>query len=392
MNPQPDTPRVLHIGKYFPPVAGGIETFLGDLLDASHTAGLPVAALVHQPTDHPLPLSSRPYPLFRVPAYGQLLYAPLSPGLLPALHRAIRDFQPHVLHLHCPNVSAFAALSLPAARRLPWVIHWHADVVASKLDRRLAWLYPLYRPLERRLLDRAETIIATSDAYLIGSDALTEHRERCRVIPLGLAIERLREPEPAARDRARGHWPTTGLRLLAIGRLAYYKGFEVLLRALPEVPDAALVIAGEGPQRPILERLMTQLSIRDRTRLTGFVPDPQLQALLAECDILCLPSVERTEAFGMVLLEAMRYAKPVIASDIAGSGVAWVVKQGGHGLLVPPGDSNALATAIRQLQGDCAQRTRLGRSGAQRLSERFHIDRVVNDLQALYRRLSSAAG
>lgn len=308
----------------------------------------------------------------------------MSPAFPLWLDRAIRDFAPDLLHLHLPNSSAFAVLALRRARQIPWILHWHADLVASAIDRRLALAYRLYRPLEQRLLAASAKVIVTSPAYLDASEALRPWRARCAVIPLGLDPARLSEPDPDPCARARRHWGHSGLRVLAIGRLTYYKGHEVLIRAIARVPDARLVLVGAGDRRGSLLALGRSLGLSERLVLPGFCPDPELRALLATCDLVCLPSLERTEAFGLVLLEAMRFAKPVVASDIPGSGTGWVVRTAGHGLLTPPGDVDALAAALRRLEDDRAWRDRLGAQGAAALREHFAITRVAESIERLY--------
>ena len=311
--------RVLHVGKYYPPFAGGIEHFLADLLPTLQRQGIEVAALVHDeqprrggqvslPGDHPL--------IYRAPCHGRLLYAPISPAFPFWLRRAIREFQPDLLHLHLPNTSAFWALMMPAARRLPWVIHWHADVVASVIDRRLALAYHLYRPFEQRLLAASQAIIATSPPYLEASAALAPWRAHCHSMPLGLDPARIPEPDAAARQRAEALWGDAPFRILAIGRLTYYKGHDILIQAAAALPNTRVLIVGTGEHRDRLATLVQSLRLDGRVGLPGFQPEADLNALLASCDVVCLPSLERTEAFGLVLLEAMRFAKPVVVSDI----------------------------------------------------------------------------
>ena len=382
--------RVLHLGKYYPPFAGGIEHFLADLLPALPAHGVTAAALVHDEQPRRAgqwPAPDAAIPIYRAPCYGRLLYAPLSPTFPFWLHRAIRAFQPDLLHLHLPNTSAFWTLAVPAARRLPWIIHWHADVVASLLDRRLALAYRLYRPLEQRLLAASRAVIATSPPYLDASAALAPWRERCRLIPLGLNPRRIPDPAPAARQRAEAQWGDAPLRVLAIGRLTYYKGHDILIRAAADLPDSRVLIVGTGEQRARLEALIQTLKLGERVRLPGFQPEADLNALLASCDVLCLPSLERTEAFGLVLLEAMRFGKPVVVGDIPGSGAGWVTQQAGHGLLVPPGDPEPLAAALRELQHDAARRQALGQAGAMALRERFGIEPVAAAVATLYREI-----
>lgn len=384
--------RVLHIGKYYPPFAGGIEHFLADLLPALQTQGIAAAALVHD--DRPRRSGQRSaldpvLPVYRAPSHGRFLYAPISPSFPLWLARAIRAFRPDLLHLHLPNTSAFWTLLIPAARRLPWLIHWHADVVASLLDRRLALAYRFYRPLEQRLLAASRAVIATSPPYVDASIALRPWRDRCHIIPLGLDPQRITEPDSTARQRADVWWGdrVNGFRVLAIGRLTYYKGHDVLVRAATDLANSRVLIVGTGEQREVLARLIQASGLDDRVKLTGFLPEADLTALLASCDVLCLPSLERTEAFGLVLLEAMRFAKPVVVGDISGSGVGWVVGQAGHGLLTPPGDPAQLAAALRRLQHDPARRQNLGQAGATALREQFGIGPVATAVAGLYRRV-----
>ena len=145
-----------------------------------------------------------------------------------------------------PNLSCFWALLLPAARALPWVVHWHADVEPSRFRVALRLSYPHYRIFERAVLERALAIVATSPQYLEASSALRPWRLKCHAIPLGLDPGRLAE---VGRHETAGLWHGDGLRLLAIGRLTYYKGFDTLIRAVAGATDMELVIVGEGEER-----------------------------------------------------------------------------------------------------------------------------------------------
>lgn len=384
--------RVLHVGKYLPPFAGGMEHFLADLLQAQGALGDRTGAVVHH--ERPgapglVPGCADQPAIYRVPCFGRLLYAPLSPTFPMWLERAIRRLQPQVLHLHLPNTSAFAALFLARARALPWVVHWHADVEPSAIERRLSLAYRLYRPFEQRLLRRSRRIICTSPPYLEASTALAPWRGRCAVIPLGLARSRLGSADATGATPLA--WPGPGLRVLAIGRLTYYKGHEILIQAMAETPTATAVIVGTGERRRVLTRLIERLGLAQRVRLAGFLPEAQVAELFAACDVLCLPSLERTEAFGLVLLEAMHFAKPVVASAIPGSGASWVVQQAGHGLLVPPGDALALAKALQTLARAPEQRRRLGEHGSAALERTFGIKAVAGAVAALYREVLAEA-
>ncbi|MBK1619921.1 glycosyl transferase family 1 [Lamprobacter modestohalophilus] len=364
-----------------------MEHFLWDLLQAQQTSGLSAAALVHheQPGWHRVtPDAGCALPIYRAPCLGRVLYVPIAPTFPLWLNRAIREFAPNILHLHLPNSSALAALSLPSARRLPWVVHWHADLVASQLDRRLALAYQFYRPFEQRLLRHSRAVIATSPPYLEASEALLPWRDRCTIIPLGLDAARVCAPSAEVMGRVAQHWKPGRLRVLAIGRLTYYKGHEVLLRAIAAMPNAQVLIVGSGDRAPLLSQMISDLGLRDRVQLLGSCSDSEVAALLTSCDLLCLPSLERTEAFGMVLLEAMRFAKPVVVSAIPGSGAGWVVEKADNGLLFPPGDSAALTKALEHLAHAPSLRLRLGQNGALALAREFRIDSIAEAISGVY--------
>lgn len=387
--------RVLHVGKYFPPFAGGIENFLADLLSAQAGSNVRATAVVHA---HESGLKGKVecWPegagageggmsIFRAPAWGRLLYAPVSPAFPWWLARAIRSEQPDVLHLHMPNTSAFWALSLPAARRIPWVVHWHADVAGARIDRRLRLAYQVYWLLEQRLLHRAAVVITTSSPYRAASEALAPWRDKCHVVPLGLSATRIPAVSQEVRDGAAVMWQGARFRVLAVGRLTHYKGFEVLVEAIQAVPEARAVIVGEGERRAELERTCRRNGVETQVTLTGKLPTDRLHALMASCDVFCLPSLERTEAFGVVLLEAMAHGKPCVVSDIPGSGAPWVVRHEETGLVVPVADADELARALRRLATRPEWMASLGRAGFARYRREFDIWPVGQAIEELYK-------
>ena len=319
--------------------------------------------------------------------HGQLLYAPVSPSFPFLLARLLREFRPDLLHLHMPNTSAFWALLSPAARRLPWLVHWHADVPLDISRPAVRAMYALYRPFEQALLRRAGVIAATSTPYRDSSTALAPWRDKTRVVPLG--IDAGEKVDNAAKDTssAQAHWPGGGLHLLAVGRLSYYKGFDVLLHALAQAPEAGLLLIGSGECEARLHALASELHVEDRVRFAGRVDDAGLADAYANAQAFCLPSIERTEAFGVVLLEAMRARLAVIATAIPGSGVGFVVADGESGILVAPGDAAALAATIRNLAADPALRARLGEAGHARWQAQFTLDRSADRVLELYRSL-----
>ena len=363
-----------------------MENFLRDLLKALKGVGISVSAVVH----HHIP--GRPFcieeddgvRIARVPSLGQLLYLPISPGFPRLLRHFIKDFRPDLLHFHFPNPSACWSLVIPEARSIPWIIQWQSDVVPSNIDRRLQAAYRCYRPLEQAVLRRTKRVIVASEPYLEYSGPLERWVSKCRVVPLGVDPDRLPWPDASFIKAAEKGWNPGSLRVLAVGRLTYYKGFDVLIRAASQVPGISAQIVGDGALRGELQREIAQRGVEGRVVLRGGLSDPELQALLATCHTLCLPSIERTEAFGVALLEAMRYGKPLVVSDIPGSGAGWVVRKGSCGFLVPPGDVGALAGIFERLVAQPSLCETMGKKGSESLRQEFHIRSVARQIKEVY--------
>ena len=241
---------VLHIGKYFPPHRGGMETYLSDLMNVQHRQGLNVSGLVHS-SEKKLTdtresiddLGGSTYTITRSARWLNIGYVPISPFFLLTLHKTLQTHRPDVIHIHMPNASALWLLFSLSARRIPWVIQWHADIVTPSSSSVLKLLYTAFRFFEKRLLKRAKAILATSEAYLLESRPLQAFMDKCHIVPLGLDTKRLPQPSavvPYKINNGQRH------QLLFIGRLSAYKGVRFLIDAVQQLDDAHLWIAGDG--------------------------------------------------------------------------------------------------------------------------------------------------
>lgn len=349
--------------------------------------GIQSAALVHK---HELSLSGSEetlkvhgldLPVVKTATWVKLLFTPISPGFPWRLSRLIKSFKPDILHLHVPNPSAFWALFLPSARRLPWVVHWHADVITDQLDWKMKFFYQIYKYFELAVLKRSAAIIATSPPYLASSQPLQPWLEKCHVVPLGVDTSRLVDARESQSELLNGGQP---LRVLAIGRLTYYKGFRHLIEATALVPDMQVHIVGTGDQEQELKTLAASLNVMQQVTFHGVLDNEQLAAQMTLCDCICLPSIERTEAFGMVLLEAQSFAKATVVSDVPGSGMGWLVDHNKTGLKVPPADAVALADAFKVLQENHDALIIMGRNGRQKFEREFEINKAIKGLISVY--------
>lgn len=379
--------RILHVGKYYPPALGGMETFLRDLAEAQVKAGHQVSVLVHGEGWHPG--TSRQHmagvEVIRAACFGTLAYAPVAPTFGALLAAEIRTMRPDVLHVHMPNTSPFWLLGM--GRLPPLVLHWHSDVVASDLSRSLRLLHGAYSALERRLLHKADMVLATSQPYLESSEPLTPFMDKCTAVPLGIDAERLPSPGSDAINACREKYGNAPL-VVSAGRFSYYKGFSVLLRAARLLTQAQFVIVGNGPLHDQMKHQRDALGLAERVHLPGSLSDQDLHTHMAACDVFCLPSLERTEAFGLVLVEAMSHGRPLVTTEIPGSGVGFVNQDGKTGLTAPPGDEEALAKRIEELLDDRDFAATLGEQGRIRFKEEFCIQACATAIEERYTLLS----
>jgi rhamnosyl/mannosyltransferase len=371
--------RVLHIGKYYPPFLGGMETVLRNLTEGLLDRRCEVTVLsaaagsldqVEQVTGPDTGYTGR---LHRGSVYGHINSQPLTLSLPSLLRRELDQFRPDLVHLHLPNPLAAAAwLTLGLTGRgdsPPLAIWYHADITRQKVGRMLV------RPLVNACLALAAGVSVSSAALADGSPVLARWRDKVTVIPFGIA------PEPWASLEPQLDGP-----FLFVGRLVPYKGLDVLFQALAEVPWAQAVIVGEGPLESWLRERATALGLAARIQFAGPMDQAGVAAHLGRARALVLPSVDASETFGLVQLEAMAAGVPVIASDL-GTGVREVGDPGRTGFLFPPGDVRALAAALEKLRADPAGGRDLGAAGRRRFLEGFTRDHMIDRLLDWYGRL-----
>jgi rhamnosyl/mannosyltransferase len=259
------------------------------------------------------------------------------------------------------------------------VVHWHSDVVRQRLA------YRVYAPLQDWLLARADAIVATSPPYAEHSEPLARWRDKVTVVPIGISDNRSENSARAQALRAR----FGGRRLVfALGRMTYYKGFDVLIEAAAALPaDCAVMIGGDGELLSHFDAVIRRRGLANRVYLLGHVPDHDLNAYFEACDVFCMPSTARSEAYGVAIVEAMVMGKPIVATDLRGSGVPWVNRHMETGLNVPVGDPAALAAGLSQLLDDEPLRRRLGAAARRRYESDFGAERMTSLTLDLYRRL-----
>jgi glycosyltransferase involved in cell wall biosynthesis len=346
--------RVLQFGRFWNEQHGGIERHVSLLSQGLAAQGVEVVNLVASSNLSGNEEANGSYRLIRAPSFGEAYSMALSPALVMkalAMHRQ-KPFD--IFHLHFPDpLSHMTSMLLPSNVRR--VITWHSDIIRQKR------LLAMYQPLLSRITRQADALVAATQAHFDGSTQIPQDIPAARrhVIPYGLdyAPLELNERTVALRDQLRGRTQERGL-VFALGRHVYYKGFEVLIDALQHT-DAFLMLGGDGPLRHQLEQQAADLGLSDRILFTGHIPEEDLAAYFHACDVFCLPAVERSEAFGLVQLEAMACGKPVVCTQL-NNGVNVVNIDGETGFAVPVRDPVALGSCLTQLLGDTVLRQKLG--------------------------------
>lgn len=348
---------------------GGIETHL-ELLCRGLNNSLDLEVVVANEGRRELHKDEDGIHVRRIGTVLKLAGAPFCPELRNVMRNSAAD----IIHVHAPHPTALLTF-LASGSRAALVCTYHSDIVRQKVMKRVV------EPLQDLALRKAAAIIVSSPNLIEHSPVLRRHRDRCIVIPFG--IDTFRYEVSAGKEvidiRRKFGTPL----LLAVGRLVYYKGFQFLIRALAQTKTAPnLIIIGAGPLRKQLQNETESLGLTRQVNFVGNVPNTL--AYYQACDAFILPSVARSEAFGIVQLEAMACGKPVINTNVE-SGVPFVSRHNETGLTVPPCNSIALAGAIDQLLGDAKLQARFSTAARKRVDAHFTAAAMVESTIQLYK-------
>jgi len=370
--------RVLLFGRYADAEFGGIERHVRSLVQALRGQVDYVNLVEGRGFDDGPPWEC---PVVRARSIAVLASQPICPGMPFIVRRLQREHRFQIAHLHLPDpMSHLAALALP--REVKIVLTWHSDIVRQKR------IFSLYRPFLANLIGRAAAVMAHTPAHFESMPQLAAlvPAEKRVVVPCGLDLSAFQAPHPKTLDFRRQFGKSV---VFALGRHVYYKGFEYLVRAMAEVPGAVLVLGSSGPLTEALRRIAAEAGVAERVRFVGRIAEADLPAYYQACDVFCLPSVEPSEAFGIVQVEAMAAGKPVVCTKL-GNGVNWVNPDRVTGFAVPPRDARALADALNRLLGDGPLRMKLGEAAARRAASEFSLAALRTGTLRVYERALAA--
>lgn len=360
--------RILQLGKFYP-IRGGVEKVMWDLTRGLAGRDIDTDMLCASLDGRQIIKLGNHGRCICVKALCKVAATMISPEMICWLRRHKNDYD--IIHVHHPDPMACLALRLSGYKGKV-VLHWHSDILKQK------GLLKLYMPLQRYLVRRSDTIVGTSPVYVRESPALAEVQGKVTCLPIGIS--------DSIRSRTR---PAQGLSdrkmIFSLGRLVEYKGFEYLIEAACHLPDDyEVVIAGEGPEYSRLKKIIGEKALEGKVRILGYVDDATARELFNRCSVFVLSSVLKTEAFGIVQIEAMSCGKPVVATRIPGSGTSWVNADGISGLNVECRNPRAIAAAVQTICRDSKTYEDFCNGARQRFEKMFTIEAMIEGAVRIY--------
>ena len=375
--------RILQIGKFYP-IRGGVEKVMWDLTRGLVSRGVECDMLCAMLRKDDFDDADRADACVDgrcriisfgasgccicVPAIAKVAATMISPAMVCWLRRHCGEYD--IIHIHHPDPMACLALRLSGFKG-KIVLHWHSDILKQK------GLLRAYLPLQKWLVRRADRIVGTTPVYVKSSPALSEVQDKVTYLPIGIEDNIRNESAP----NLSGEFRT----VFSLGRLVEYKGFTYLVEAARYLPDGyRIVIGGKGPLEGALKRQIESCGLDGKVELKGYLSDPEIREWYNRCDVFVLSSIMKSEAFGIVQLEAMSCGKPVVATEIPGSGTSWVNAHGISGINVPVCDSVALADAIKEICGSGPRYNLFCRNARTRYEKMFALDTMVDGALEIY--------
>lgn len=368
-------PSILQLGKFYP-IKGGVEKVAYDLMTGLSGKEIHCDMLCATVAGKGKTIRLNPYAqLMECHSWGKAAATMIAPSMITTLRKVCPSYD--IVHVHHPDPMAALALALSGYKGKV-VLHWHSDIQKQK------YLLKLYRPLQDWLLRRADLIVGTSPVYLDESPFLKNVQQKTVCLPIGVPPIL---PEPEAVDKLRKQYGEKKI-VFSLGRLVAYKGFTHLVEAARFLKDDYVVlIGGTGALEQALCQQIKRLGLENKVVLLGRIPENELPTYFGACKVFCLPSVQKTEAFGIVQIEAMSCGKPVVATRIPQSGVPWVNKHGVSGLNVMPGNAGELARAIQDIADNESVYDKYSMAAKNRYWDIFTNEHMIDKCKRIYNNL-----
>lgn len=352
--------KVTHITRYAYPHIGGIEAVISQINESLPNEEFEKEVLCCSNIDKSSVEDGVKYN--RCKYLFEFAANTISPEFIWKLSRVNTD----IIHYHMPFIFAVIAHFIARPKYKKMYITYHSDIIGY--DKIMKPFWGIYK----EFLKQADKIHVLSPNIIESSKIIKPYKEKCVVIPQGISTKNIFNNEQA--QKIKQQYPNKKI-LFSLGRLVKYKGFIYGIEAMKNVENAVYLIGGSGPLGEEFRKYIEENNLKEKVILLGRVTSEDVESFYQACDIYLFPSVMQSEAFGIVQLEAMRYGKPVINTNL-GTGVNYVSINNETGLTVEPKNSTALASAIKTLLEDDTLRAKLGQNARKRVEMLFDIDRI----------------
>ena len=372
--------RLLLVNKAYYPHLGGVETVARQIAEGMLKRGHEVIVLCFGDCDTKEKINEvevrRVCPLAHI-------------GSAPVGYRFMAEFftlsrWADVINLHSPNpMGEIALLFSPSLRDKKIICTYHGDAQRPKI------LLPIYDFILQRFIRRCDVVAVSNPPLSENSRVLESGKEKTLVIPFGVRTKdyesHLATDFGAAKKLLSG-LPPSSFKVMFAGRMVYYKGVTVLLEALKilkRTRSISAFLVGSGPEEDGIKAFIEKNDLVNEVLLLPHQPEGVFRALFSLADCFVLPSTHKTEAYGIILVEAMACGLAVVSTEL-GTGTSWINQDGETGIVVPSGDSDALAQAIARLADDDGERNRMAGAARERARKFFKVETMLEAYDKMF--------
>jgi len=360
--------KILHISKFFYPYYGGIEDVVYTIIQGLK-GNYEQQVICFSQDAHSYSDIIDEIPITRVGVIANMFSQPIPLCYTSQLKKVIHTFQPDIIHIHMPNPYVCACLLRLPLENIQLVVHWHADILGKKL------MYRLIQPIEKQILEKADNIITTSREYMALSNPLLPYVHKVTILPNTINEHKFSVAANDAKEVERIKQKFGNKKIvLFIGRHVEYKGIKYLIESANQLPqDTVVLIAGTGPLTP---KLTAMAQHQNNIFFLGRIPNEHIKFYMLAANVFAFPSIDRREAFGVALAEALYSGLPVVSFHIDGSGTNWVNQNNKTGLVVPNRDVEAFTQAIRTLLENETLREKMSKEATKWVSDNFLSNQI----------------
>lgn len=367
--------KILHLGKYYLPNKGGIETATKQILE--NNDGKFQSTLVHFGVEN-FEKQHKKYKQICCKVLIKLFSQPLSVSYF---YKIIKEAPKNeIIHIHAPNPIAYLAIffaKLTKKNRI--LIHWHSDIIKK------GFIYWLIKPIERYILNKSIKIIVATNEYAKDSFPLKNYQKKITIIPYSIKPTII-----SSRIKKKYFNKYKSLYkkniILFVGRFVNYKGINFLINSAKYIQDNSLIlIAGSGDLGRKLKKTITKNS--NKILLINQPSDEEINYLYSMATIFCLPSINKAEAFGIVLIEAMSHGLPLVTFKIRGSGVNFINQNNVTGRVVDKINGEDLADSINKILNSTTLLNKYSTNSKERFKKLFSEEIFVRNIHKTYKNI-----